>query len=93
MFLIPVEECDKIDKAMNAFWWGNDEANKGIKWLSWERLCDVKEDGGWGFKKHRSFDIDILKHFDQVLFLFAHRSANIVEYSRSQIGNAPDFIL
>ena len=33
---------------------------KGVKWMSWERLCGVKEDGGLGFKKLRSFNIAML---------------------------------
>ena len=51
LFLIPAEVCDGIEKAMNVFWWGNGGSNKGIKWLSWDKICTVKEDGGLGFKK------------------------------------------
>ncbi|XP_074356529.1 uncharacterized protein LOC141696263 [Apium graveolens] len=61
MFLIPMEICDGIEKAMNAFWWGNGSANKGIKWMSWERLCTVKEDGGMGFKKLHEFNVAMLE--------------------------------
>lgn len=60
MLLIPLEVCDKIEKRMNAFWWGNGEGGKGIKWLSWERLCSVKEAGGLGFKRLREFNIAML---------------------------------
>lgn len=45
---------------MNAFWWGNGTSNRGIKWMSWERMCKVKEDGGLGFKKLRHFNISML---------------------------------
>lgn len=61
MFLIPVKVCEGIEKTMTAFWWGNDNSNKGIKWMSWERLCVVKEDGGLGFKKLRSFNVAMLE--------------------------------
>lgn len=60
MLLIPMEICDKIETRMNAFWWGNGESGRGIKWFSWERLCSVKEDGGLGFKKLRDFNIAML---------------------------------
>lgn len=60
MLLIPLEVCDRIEKAMNAFWWGSASSGRGIKWLSWERLCTVKEDGGLGFKRLREFNIAML---------------------------------
>lgn len=45
---------------MNSFWWGRGAEGKGIKWMSWERLCSVKEDGGLGFKSLRGFNIALL---------------------------------
>lgn len=60
MFLIPMEVCDRIEKSVNAFWWGNGITNKGIRWMSWERLCTVKEVGGLGFKSLRIFNIAML---------------------------------
>lgn len=39
---------------------GGGEEGKGIKWLAWERLCSVKEDGGLGFKSLREFNIAML---------------------------------
>ncbi|XP_074351625.1 uncharacterized protein LOC141690750 [Apium graveolens] len=60
MFLIPQEVCEGMEKQMNAFWWGNSESNKGVRWMSWERLCDVKEGGGLGFKELRSFNLAML---------------------------------
>ncbi|XP_074349799.1 uncharacterized protein LOC141689414 [Apium graveolens] len=54
LLLILSEVCDKIEKNINSFWWGNGSASAGIKWMSWDRLCMVKEDGGWGSKSRRS---------------------------------------
>lgn len=51
LFLIPNTICDKIDKRMNAFWWGKGGTNGGIKWMSWDKVCTIKEEGGLGFKK------------------------------------------
>lgn len=59
MMLIPGEVCDKIEKQMNGFWWGNGEVGRGIRWLAWDKLCDVKEGGGLGFKILR----DLILHF------------------------------
>ncbi|KAL8158239.1 hypothetical protein AgCh_002800 [Apium graveolens] len=45
---------------MNSFWWGNGGSNKGIRWLSWEKMCKAKEGGGLGFKELNKFNIAIL---------------------------------
>ncbi|XP_074355726.1 uncharacterized protein LOC141695374 [Apium graveolens] len=60
MLLIPLEVSDRIEKSMNAFWWGSGNSGRGIKWISWERLCTVKEDGGLGFKRLREFNVAML---------------------------------
>lgn len=63
MFCIPLAVCEGIEKTMNAFWWGDGRSGRGIKWMSWERLCEIKEDGGLGFKQLRSFNVAMLaKH-------------------------------
>lgn len=49
LFLVPNTICDKIEKRMNAFWWGKSGTNGGIKWMSWDKVCTVKEEGGLGF--------------------------------------------
>ncbi|KAL8156414.1 hypothetical protein AgCh_001488 [Apium graveolens] len=60
LFLIPNTVSDKIEKRMNAFWWGKGETNGGIKWLSWDRMCTIKEEGGLGFRKLNEFNIAML---------------------------------
>lgn len=60
LLLIPTEICDKIEKKMNEFWWKNRSSGRGIKWLSWDKLCNVKEDAGLGFKKLREFNVAML---------------------------------
>lgn len=59
--LIPNVICEKIERKMNFFWWGNGRSNNGgIRWMSWERLCNVKEAGGLGFKRLKEFNIAML---------------------------------
>lgn len=60
LFLIPQEICDQIQKQMNSFWWGNGGSNKGIRWLSWKKMCTAKEGGGLGFKELNKFNITML---------------------------------
>ncbi|XP_074352835.1 putative mitochondrial protein AtMg00310 [Apium graveolens] len=60
LLLIPGEVCEKIERRMNAFWWGNRGTGRGIKWMAWERMCTIKEDEGLGFKSLKSFNIAML---------------------------------
>lgn len=46
VFLLPIELCKEIERAMNGFWWGCEGSSKrGIRWKSWKDLCVPK--GGW----------------------------------------------
>lgn len=60
LLLIPGEICEKIKRRMNAFWWGNKGASRGIRWMAWDKLCEVKEERGLGFKKLRDFNVAML---------------------------------
>ncbi|XP_074344603.1 uncharacterized protein LOC141683750 [Apium graveolens] len=60
LFLIPQERCDQIQKQMNSFWWGNGGSTKGIRWLSWRKMCFAKEGGGLGFKELGKFNISMI---------------------------------
>ena len=46
---------------MNSFWWGSKgDAQGGIKWMDWDRLCAHKSIGGMGFRNVREFNIAML---------------------------------
>lgn len=57
-FLFPEELCDDIEKLMNSFWWSNGSTDgKGVKWMSWKRLC---MGGGLGMKELHKFNVSML---------------------------------
>jgi hypothetical protein len=57
IFLIPIIVSYDIENILNLFWWGHNRAqSKGIHWISWERFCILKKDGGMGFKNFRAFN-------------------------------------
>jgi hypothetical protein len=61
LFTIPSSLCDEIEKMMNSFWWGHSGAqNKGIHWMSWDKLAMHKNDGGMGFKSLSAFNLSML---------------------------------
>jgi hypothetical protein len=57
MFLVPITVSYDIESILNLFWWGHIRVqSKGIHWISWERFCVQKIDGGMGFKNLRVFN-------------------------------------
>jgi len=61
IFRLPNSLLDEIEKMMNAFWWGHGGAsNKGMHWLSWEKLSVHKNHRGMGFKDLAAFNVAML---------------------------------
>ncbi|WOG86655.1 hypothetical protein DCAR_0205872 [Daucus carota subsp. sativus] len=60
LFLLPAEICNGIQRQMNSFWWGNGGSGKGIRWLAWDKLCNVKAGGGLGFRGLSKFNLAML---------------------------------
>jgi hypothetical protein len=47
---------------INSFWWYNDgNKNKGVKWLSWDKLSMSKKDGYGGFRNSNTFNVALLE--------------------------------
>ena len=42
------------------FWWGQRKEEKKIAWLSWEKMCKAKLDGGLGFRNFQAFNLAML---------------------------------
>lgn len=61
VFLLPKTLIDDIEKMMNGFWWGNGGApNRGMRWMTWEKLSVHKKFGGMGFKDLTSYNAAML---------------------------------
>lgn len=60
LFLIPESICDEIERKMNGFLWGGGANGRGVKWITWKRLCVPKEFGGLGLKELKKFNMAML---------------------------------
>ncbi|XP_019176759.1 PREDICTED: uncharacterized protein LOC109172055 [Ipomoea nil] len=50
-----------LEQMFNRYWWsGGGTGNRGIHWLSWDRMCAPKSKGGLGFRKLHEFNIALL---------------------------------
>ena len=50
-FKLPKGLIQEIETLIRKFWWGYGGDNRKIHWVRWERLCEVKEVRGMGFKE------------------------------------------
>lgn len=59
-FELPRGLVKELEVLICKFWWGYNGANRKVHWMSWERLCEAKEEGGMGFKEIEKFNDALL---------------------------------
>ncbi|KAL8121558.1 hypothetical protein AgCh_018338 [Apium graveolens] len=102
IFLLPLELCRDMEKIMCRFWWKSlSEKNKGIHWMSWERMCKVKGSGGLGFRNLHDFNVAqlgkqgcrlIMNPQSVVSRVFQARYYPNGTFLSAGLGNSPSFI-
>ncbi|KAL8104689.1 hypothetical protein AgCh_028771 [Apium graveolens] len=61
IFLLPKQMCTELEGLMCKFWWRSSTKKiKGIHWMSWDRMCMKKSEGGLGFRKLHDFNLALL---------------------------------
>lgn len=101
LFLIPIGICEEIERKMNGFMWGRGAEGKGIKWLSWSKICMPKGCGGLGVKELRKFNLAMLAKQCWRLLNQSNGLATAIIKARyypntsilnAQLGHNPSFI-
>ncbi|XP_027181912.1 uncharacterized protein LOC113780299 [Coffea eugenioides] len=59
-FKLPVRLCKDINSLMARFWWGEENGQTKMHWVSWKTLSTGKQAGGLGFKYLQSFNKALL---------------------------------
>ena len=59
-FKLPKGLCKDICKSIANFWWGSNQQEKKLHWISWKKLADVKGRGGLGFRDLEAFNKALL---------------------------------
>ena len=52
--------CEKYEKLIRDFWWGDEEGHMKVHWMSWEQMVKPKRGGGIGFRDMMSFNQALL---------------------------------
>ncbi|XP_074322870.1 uncharacterized protein LOC141659842 [Apium graveolens] len=62
---IEVKICRDLERVMCKYWWKSDgKKERGIHWISWDRMRSRKNEGGTGFRNIRDFNVAL--HAQQV---------------------------
>ena len=49
--------CTDLNSMVRNFWWGQKESERKMAWISWDKLCQRKSDGGMEFKDLKAFNL------------------------------------
>ena len=52
--------CEELTSLMRNFWWGQKNDERKMVWISWDKLCTPKSQGGVGFKQLKQFNLALL---------------------------------
>ena len=59
-FKIPDTLCQELNSMVRNFWWGQKENERKMAWVSWEKICQRKAEGGLGFRDLKAFNLALL---------------------------------
>jgi hypothetical protein len=48
-FRLTKKHCKKLSSISADFWWGDTDGSQRVHWISWEKMCQRKCEGGMGF--------------------------------------------
>ena len=52
--------CEKYERMIRDFWWGDEEGHRRVHWMAWERMIKPKWAGGIGFRDMHLFNQALL---------------------------------
>lgn len=55
-FKLPKTTCKNLTSAMASFWWNDQDGKNKMHWVSWEKMCMHKKNGGLGFRDLEKFN-------------------------------------
>ena len=59
-FKLPESLLDGLHRMMTSFWWGQRNRERKMAWISWDKICWRKGEGGLGFKDLKAMNLVLL---------------------------------
>lgn len=59
-FKLPNTHCNELNSMVSNFLWGQKDKERKMAWISWKKLCILKDRGGIGFKDLKAFNLALL---------------------------------
>ncbi|XP_042983260.1 uncharacterized protein LOC122312663 [Carya illinoinensis] len=60
VFKLPKVLLKELNRVMHRFWWGQQQQEHKIHWVSWQQMGKAKASGGLGFRELESFNLALL---------------------------------
>ncbi|GKU86405.1 hypothetical protein SLEP1_g936 [Rubroshorea leprosula] len=60
VYVVPKGIIHSIDKLRKSFLWGGKGDERKINWISWDKVCKKKEEGGLGVRDLRKFNLALM---------------------------------
>jgi len=60
VFKLPNSLYQEMKSMVRKFWWGHSNNKNEMAWLSWEKMCLSKDQGGLGFQDLKAFNLALL---------------------------------
>ena len=60
LFKLPRSICDNINSLVARYWWGQNQEDRKIHWIKWNKMCNSKKKGGLGFRDLQAFNLAML---------------------------------
>nr|XP_023916996.1 uncharacterized protein LOC112028530 [Quercus suber] len=91
-FLLPKALCQELTGMVRQFWWGQKKDERRMAWMSWEKMCLLKDQGGMGFKDLEKFNLALLAKNGQTTILRVEKHNGCTELDKKGSEVSWEFI-